>query len=115
MKHFLIQTKSLVLLILLSFSATATTLPDYYPKVISMSGTIDRIDIKRGEIVVNDMPWRLSMNAKVHSLITEFSSIQTLRRGMKVGFEMSSINGKIQVAEIWILPDDYTSNHGPTE
>lgn len=117
MKHFLVQIKGLALLMLLSLSlsVSAATLPAYYPETFQMHGTVDRIDIKRGEIVINDMFWSLSMNVKVHSLTTEFSSIQTLRLGMNIGFSMNTVNGKNQVAEIWILPDNNTLNSENTE
>ncbi len=89
-------------------------LPAYYPKVLPpMSGIIDRIDIKRGELVVNDIHWMLSMNTKVHSLNTEFSSLRTLRSGMKVSIDTRSMNGKAQVTEIWILPTNFIPSRGP--
>jgi len=109
MKHVLIQIKGLMLLTLFSLSVSAAALPDYYPKAFQMNGTIDRVDLKRGIIVINDMLWSLSMNVKVHSLNTEFSSIRTLRSGMKMGFTMNSINGKNQITEIWLLPNNKQS------
>lgn len=121
MKHLLIQIRRLawstskghttlgVLLMLVSLSVPATTLPEYYPETFQTRGVIDRINIKSGEIVVNDNLARLSNNAKVHNLNTEFSTVQTLRKGMKIGFVMNSINGKRFVTEIWVLPNNYSS------
>ncbi len=117
MKHILIQIKGLVLLMLLSFSfsTSAATLPGYYPEEFARTGMIDHIDIKNGKIVINDMTWKFLMNVKVHSLNTEFSSVQTLRNGMKVGFTMSSMNGTNQVAEIWVLPGNHKQNRDNRE
>lgn len=115
MKNILVKIQGLILLMLLSSSISAETLPKYYPDTFSMSGTINRIDIKRGDIIVSDLFLKLSMNVKVHSLNTEFSSVQTLRNGMNIGFEMNSINGRSHVAEIWILPDNYTPNEVANE
>jgi len=108
MKSILLQVKSLTLLMLCSLSISAATLPDYYPKEFNhMQGTVDDIDIKTGRILINDMQWKLSMNIKVHSLNTEFSSVQVLRKNMNVTFKIETINGKSVIAEIWILPNDY--------
>jgi len=95
-----------VLLILVPLSVSAVTLPDYYPEKFQKAGTIDRVDIRRGDIVINDSLKQLSMNARVHSLTTEFSSVQRLRAGMKIGYATTSINGKSQITEIWILSDN---------
>jgi len=103
------------LLILLPISASAATLPDYYPEDFQMSGVIDQIDIKRGVIVVNDLPWSLSMNARVQTMNSEFSRLLSLRTGMIIGFKMNSINGKMLIAEIWVLPDNYLRHNSKDE
>ncbi len=134
MKHSLIQVKGLawsiskersalrvlttlqmyftfgVVLMLLSLSVSASTLPEYYPDEFPATGTIDRIDIKRGEIGINDSLFKISNNVKVHNLNTEFSTVQTLRARMKIGFLVISINGKPLVSEIWVLPNNYFHN-----
>ncbi len=105
MKHMLLKTQGLILLLLLSFSVSAATLPSYYPKPLPpMIGKIDGINIKKGEIIIDDIPFKLSMNVKVHSLTTEFSSLQVLRNGMHIAHIMKNINGTFTIAEIWILP-----------
>ncbi len=134
MKHSLIQVKGLawniskersslrvlttlqmyftigIVLMLLSLSVSASTLPGYYPDKFPATGTINRIDIKRGEIVLNDSLLKISNNAKVHNLNTEFSTVQTLRSRMNIGFSVTSINGKPLVTEIWVLPNNYFHN-----
>ncbi len=105
MKSILLQTKGLFLLMLFSLSISASGLPDYYPEKLNhMQGNIDDIDIRSGRIIINDMQWKLSMNVKVHSMTTEFSSVQVLKKGMYLAFKVDTINGKSEIAEIWILP-----------
>ncbi|VAW89071.1 hypothetical protein MNBD_GAMMA17-2183 [hydrothermal vent metagenome] len=99
-----------IVLMLLSLSVSASTLPEYYPDKFPATGTIDRIDIKRGEIGINDSLLKISNNAKVRNLNTEFSTVQTLRARMKIGFLVISINGKPLVTEIWVLPNNYFHN-----
>jgi len=95
-------------------NAWGAELPGYYPEILPrMSGVIEGIDIKRGELIVNDTQRLLSMNTKVHSLNTEFSSLRILRPGMKISFDTRSVNGKAQVTEIWILPTNFTPSRGP--
>ena len=79
------------------------------------TGTIDFIDIKEGKVVINDMYWRLPMNIKVHNLNTEFSTVHTLRNGMHVGFKRNSVKKSTDIAEIWVLPNNYIQNSRNTE
>ncbi len=105
MKPILLKTNGLILLMLFSLSISASGLPDYYPEKLNhMQGNIDDIDIRTGRIIINDIPWKLSMNVKVHSMSTEFSSVQTLKKGTYLAFKVDTINGKSEIAEIWILP-----------
>ncbi len=105
-------TKALLLILLISLGSAGVSqgaeLPSYYPETVpAMNGIIGYADIKQGVIVINDMSWKLSMNVRVHSLNTQFSSVRALRSGMRIAFESTSINGKVQLAEIWVLPKDY--------
>jgi len=90
--------------------STNTILPNYYPEMFEHTGIIDLIDIKEGRVVINDMYWRLPMNIKVHNLNTEFSTVHTLRNGMNVGFKRNSVKKNTDIAEIWVLPNNYTQS-----
>jgi len=95
-------------LILLTPFAWAASLPDYYPQSFRLSGTLQRIDASRNIVVIADTLMQIPANLKVHTLHTEFGTINSLRPGMKVGAVLSMTrHGKPMVNEIWVLPDDY--------
>jgi len=103
-----------LLFILLSLGITTIAwgaeMPAYYPASFNKHGTIDRISINTAEIVINDSLQSLSTNIKVHSLVTEHSSIHVLKKGMSIGYSTITMrNGNRDVVEIWILP----KNHKP--
>ncbi len=104
MKTILPRIMILLCLAALSLPAQSRELPSYYPDQIYRWFTIDSISIKELKIILNDMPMNLSPNTRVHSLNTEFSSLQALKPGMKVFF---SATGGNTINEIWILPDSY--------
>ncbi len=94
-------------LILLT-DAQAAKLPDYYPQSFRFTGTLERLDHSRNIIVIGDLELVLPGNVKVHTLHTEFGTVNSLRPGMKVGAALAqSRSGKPMVSEIWVLPDDY--------
>ena len=61
------------------------------------AGTIDRVDVRAGEIVINDTLYELARNVSLHS-----GGSSTLRTGMRVGF---NTNAQRQVTDIWKLSD----------
>lgn len=99
-------------LCLMAAAATAwgDVLPGYYPDEFPRTGHVDRVDIRDGDIVINDTLFILSGNTPVHTLHTRFGTISDLRQGMTVGFAFSAgPAGKRQVTEMWILPADFNS------
>lgn len=116
MKHI----KTLLTILLLSLGINGAVwsaeLPSYYPRMLPpMIGTIEAIDIRKGVIVVNDVHWALSMNAKVRSLNTEFSSVRILKPGMKISFSTNAVNGNPQISDIWVVPANYIPSRRPIE
>jgi len=95
---------ALCTLLLFAMPSWADNMPDYYPDSFDRWGIIDMVDVSTMHIVINDARMQLSPQIKVHSLNTRFSTINTLRRGMKVG--MGLADRKI-IDEIWILPRNY--------
>ncbi len=105
LKHMgIVVALSLILLA----DAHATKLPAYYPQSFRFIGTLDRLDHSRSLIVIGDLQLVLPGNVKVHTLHTEFGTVNSLRPGMKVGATLGqSRSGRPMVSEIWVLPDDY--------
>lgn len=97
-----------VLLIMMEATVQAATLPSYYPKNFRFVGTLDRIDPGRNTIVIGDISLILPGNVKVHTLHTEFGTINNLHPGIKVGAKLvRGQRGVPMVSEIWVLPEDY--------
>ncbi len=97
-----------VSLMVLGSTAGATALPDYYPQAFRFTGTLQLIDPSRDIIVVADTQMSIPGNLKVHTLNTQYGTINSLRPGMKVGAALGvSRNGRPIITEIWVLPDDY--------
>jgi len=106
-----IKTVLTILLLSLGLATTAwgSEVPSYYPKTFAERGTIDRLSASAAEIVIDDTLYTLSMNIKVHSLVTEHSSLRTLKKGMKIGYSTAKMrSGSEQVIELWVLPRNYS-------
>ncbi|HHH35270.1 MAG TPA: hypothetical protein ENK48_00400 [Gammaproteobacteria bacterium] len=95
-------------------AAQAAKLPDYYPENFILSGQLNRIDPSRDIIVIGDLQLALPGNVKVHTLNTEFGTVNSLRPGMKVGATFATRPGSAPaVSEIWVLPPDYKMHFPP--
>ncbi len=105
MKALLPRFMIILCLAVFSLPLQSKELPKYYPDPILMWFTIDQINLNQLKVILNDLSMNLSPNTKVHSLNTEFSSLQALKPGMKVFF---SATGGNTINEIWILPDSYS-------
>jgi len=110
------RIKTLLATLLLSLcingAAWSTELPSYYPANFDSIGIIDRIDIKTATAVINDELFSISMNIKVHSLVTEHSSVHRLKKKMKIGYtSKQSSDGSEMITELWVLPNDYSPSH----
>jgi hypothetical protein len=79
-------------------------LPDYYPASLQNKGTIQRVE--SGDVlVVNGVRYRLSPNARIHTLDTEFAPRQALAAGMDIAFTLGPVDQRGRtIAEIWVLP-----------
>ena len=109
-KRHILTATLLGCFIALTSAAWAGGLPDYYPSTFNKWGIIDRLDISRGEIVVNDTLMHISDNVKVHTTSTRFASVRALGKGAIIGVIFSTTSSvKRMIDEIWILPDDYSA------
>ncbi len=105
--------KTLLAILLLSLGSTglawSNELPRYYPETFANRGTIDRISANTAKVVIDDSLLSLSMNIKVHSLVTEHSSLRALKKGMKVGYTSTQSRGGGElIVELWVLPKNYS-------
>ncbi|MGD8570499.1 MAG: hypothetical protein PVJ39_20595 [Gammaproteobacteria bacterium] len=82
-------------------STVAAKLPAYYPSHFPRLGVLTDI---RGshDWTINGTAIAVSTNVIVHSLVTNFSSLHSVKRGMELAYK---VNGKGEVAEVWQLPD----------
>lgn len=85
--------------------AQAAELPAYYPDSFPVRGVIDRIDIKRREIVVNDSFYRLAPVTTVSTPDTRYGTVSRLAEGQRIGATVERVDNARQLKTIWILPD----------
>ena len=82
-------------------STVAAQLPTYYPSHFPSLGVLTEI---RGthDWAINGTSIKVSPNIIVHSLVTNFSSLYSVKQGMELAYK---VNKQGEVAEIWQLPD----------
>lgn len=80
-------------------------LPKYYPTSFQGTGVIYKINSSSMTVTGSAEKYTISPNVLIHSLSTEFSTRQELRKGRTIGFSFTT-NGSNQrvMTEIWILP-----------
>ena len=75
------------------------------------AGTIDRVDHESGDIIIDDMLYRLSPNLVIHGKHKKPAARKDLRKGMKIGmntYRGASYGGSnIYIHELRILPDNF--------
>ena len=89
--------------VLAATTSRADSLPHYYPKTFDIIGTLDGVDTHSQALTIGDRSKRYDINLKVHTQNSQFSSLDVLRPGMKVG---ASLSGE-SITEIWVLPKGY--------
>ena len=71
----------------------------------SENGKIERLDLKAGELVIDDTLFKLSANVTVYTSGGFQTTANSLRKGMRVAFNVAEDgNGARFVSAIWILP-----------
>lgn len=78
-------------------------LPDYYPKSFAVFGVLSGLDTRSQTLAINDRGQRYDINIRVHTLNSQFSSLEALRPGMTIG---ASVAGE-RITEVWVLPKSY--------
>ena len=82
-------------------STVSAQLPSFYPSHFPALGVLTEI---RGQYdwVINGIAIEVSPNILVHSLVTNFSSMYSIKQGMELAYR---VNKDGQVAEVWALPE----------
>ena len=81
-------------------TTVSAQLPAYYPSHFPAVGVLTE---QRGQFdwVVNGKTMEVSPNVIVHSLVTNFSSLYSIKQGMELAYR---IDNQGRMAEIWALP-----------
>jgi hypothetical protein len=89
----------------------AASASDAPARKFQITGTVDRVDARSGEIVIGDILYRLSPNVRVGGAKKHATSSRTLRLGTKVGansYAGASNGGSGQyIYEIQVFPDNF--------
>lgn len=85
-------------------SAGKRSMPEF-----EAAGTIDRLDLKSGEIVVGDIFYRLGQNLIIHDEKGRLGGRKLLSEGVKIGISPTSAGASRSqtIYEVWVLPKDY--------
>jgi putative hemolysin len=82
-------------------ATVAAQLPGYYPSHFPRLGVLTDIRSSH-DWNINGKRIKVSPNVIVHSLVTNFSSLYSVKQGMELAYKT---NKQGEVAEIWQLPD----------
>jgi len=96
---------SLLIVLILSLSSicwSAGKLPEHYPNNFQNEGILQ--DMKRGKLIINATAYQFIDNVAVHTLKTNYGSLNNLHKEMDVAFQL--VDGNV-ISEIWILPKGY--------
>ena len=83
-------------------STISVQLPPHYPSHFPKLGKLSEI---RGshDWVINGKAIKVSSNVIIHSLVTDFSSMYSIKQGMALAYRE---NKQGEVMEVWELPKD---------
>lgn len=100
------KTSAILLMYLLTSIGPAgvSATPDYEYKIM---GVVDRINVEFGEIVIDDMLYRLSPNVLVRNEKNKIAKPKRLRQGSKVGANSYGSASTQYIHEIRLLPDNF--------
>ncbi len=102
------STIAAVALFVCAGMVSAVTLPTYYPATFRVVGTIDRLDVENGEIVISDRLFQVTGDTSVHLLTRQSSALAALSVGMTVGGDdMIDDSGRRTLIVIYELPSDF--------
>ena len=79
----------------------STPLPSYYPSHFPKLGVLTNIN-GQYDWVVNGIKIKVSNNVIVHSLVTNFSSLYSIKQGMELAYRKNTAG---EIAEVWQLPN----------
>ncbi len=102
------KTLTLLLLTVFTFAYPAFSdgLPSHYPEEgFNRTGTVDAVSFAENTVIINDIPYRISKSAIVHSLTIKTVSLARVRPGVLVAFRMG--DGQ-EIEEFWLLPANYS-------
>jgi hypothetical protein len=92
-------------------SAFADRLPSGYPQLNEFQniGNVDRIDVIRDKIVVNDTLYEIAKDAVVVTPHRKKAALRAVRANSLVGIKVegNGINQPRTVKEIWVLPKGF--------
>lgn len=76
-----------------------------------ITGTVDRIDFKSGEIVIDDMLFKLGQTTTVYDIRNSLISQKKVKKGTRVGFKAGNNTGSVSnnqaIYELWVLPSNF--------
>ena len=93
----------------LAYGPASAALPATLPAFAAdlEQGTIDRVDLKRNEIIIGDGYFVLSSQVRVYSELGAPVTVRSLKQGMSIGFSLAADgSGQPAISNIVILSAD---------
>ena len=81
-------------------STVSAQLPSYYPSHFPALGVLTEVR-GRYDWVINGKAIKVSSNILVHSLVTNFSSMYSIKQGMELAYRVDKDG---EITEVWALP-----------
>ncbi len=100
-----IVSRLVILLLLLGGTASAQSLPNYYPKgPLVQTAIIDAVYLDDNRITIGDITYPMNPRPIVRSPSSSYDSMNKIRKGVRVAFRLDN-NGEI--VEFWIYPKNF--------
>ena len=100
--------KKIVLFLMLTaiaLGAIAKRLPFYYPEEFPRTGMVERMDVAKRVVVINDTIYFLSDRIVIHTVSSEFDTLDKVGMGVQIGFKLTGAgSGQPVITEAWVLP-----------
>lgn len=95
----------IVLLLFVGGTASAQSLPNYYPKgALVQTAVIDAVYLDENRITIGDINYQMNPRPIVRSLSSSYDSMTKIRPGVRVAFRVDANN---EIVEFWIYPKNY--------
>lgn len=90
--------------------------PNNYPGAYQKSGVLTKITAGDRSVIISGRKYFYGLNTKVFTPQSQFSSIQSISRGTRVGVNFTTNNEENRfLYEVWVIPSSSTKFNFPSD